>query len=104
MLDAAAGAQRLKALVVLNEFIRLVPAIVPGRSLTSPDVKGVLAKLFARHGRPEVIRSDTQAWQDVIRTAATSGNRTNSGSGVASGCIQEGASPRSRESGAAAAA
>jgi len=33
-------------------------AIVPGRSLTSATVKGVLTRLFARHGRPRVPRSD----------------------------------------------
>jgi putative transposase len=32
--------------------------VVPRRWLTSAAVKGVLARLFARHGRPAVIRSD----------------------------------------------
>ena len=56
--DATAGGKRLKVLTVLDEFTRVSLAIVPGRSLTSAAVKGVLARLFARHGRPRVIRSD----------------------------------------------
>jgi transposase InsO family protein len=56
--DATAGGKRLKVLTVLDEFTRVALAIVPGRSLTSAAVKGVLARLFARHGRPRVIRSD----------------------------------------------
>ncbi len=56
--DATAGGKRLKVLTVLDEFTRVSLAIVPGRSLTSAAVKGVLARLFARHGQPRVIRSD----------------------------------------------
>ena len=56
--DATAGGKRLKVLSVLDEYTRVVLALVPGRSLTSAAVKGVLARLFARHGRPAVIRSD----------------------------------------------
>ena len=56
--DATAGGRRLKVLTVLDEFTRVALAIVPGRSLTSAAVKGVLARLFARHGQPRVIRSD----------------------------------------------
>ena len=56
--DATAGGKRLKVLSVLYEFTRVALALVPGRSLTSAAVKGVLARLFARHGRPQVIRSD----------------------------------------------
>jgi len=56
--DATAGGKRLKVLSVLDEFTRVALALVPGRSLTSAAVKGVLARLFARHGRPQVIRSD----------------------------------------------
>lgn len=56
--DATAGGKRLKVLTVLDEFTRYCVAIVPGRSLTSATVKGVLARLFARHGRPRVLRSD----------------------------------------------
>ena len=56
--DATAGGRRLKVLSVLDEYTRVVLALVPGRSLTSAAVKGVLARLFARHGRPLVIRSD----------------------------------------------
>jgi transposase InsO family protein len=55
--DATAGGRRLKVLTVLDEYTRLVLAIVPGRSLTSATAKGMLAKLFVRHGRPQVIRS-----------------------------------------------
>jgi putative transposase len=56
--DATAGGRCLKVLTVLDEYTRLALAIVPGRSLTAATVKGVLAKLFARHGRPKVLRSD----------------------------------------------
>ena len=56
--DATAGGKRLKVLSVLDEYTRVALALVPGRSLTSAAVKGVLARLFARHGRPRVIRSD----------------------------------------------
>lgn len=56
--DATAGGKRLKVLSVLDEFTRVALALVPGRSLTSAAVKGVLARLFACHGRPQVIRSD----------------------------------------------
>src|SRR5450759_2610926 len=56
--DATAGGKRLKVLSVLYEFTRVALALVPGRSLTSAAVKGVLARLFARHGRPRVMRSD----------------------------------------------
>ena len=56
--DATASGKRLKVLTVLDEFTRVALAIVPGRSLTSAAVKGVLARLFAGHGRPRVIRSD----------------------------------------------
>ena len=58
--DASAGGRRLKVLTVLDEYTRLVLAIVPGRGLTSATVKGVLVKLFVRHGRPQVIRSDNR--------------------------------------------
>lgn len=56
--DATAAGKRLKVLSVLDEFTRVALALVPGRSLTSATVKGVLARLFACHGRPRVIRSD----------------------------------------------
>jgi len=58
IIDATAGGKRLKVLSVLDEYTRVALALVPGRSLTSAAVKGVLARLFARHGRPRVIRSD----------------------------------------------
>jgi len=56
--DATAGGKRLKVLSVLDEYTRVVLALVSGRSLTSAAVKGVLVRLFARHGRPAVLRSD----------------------------------------------
>lgn len=56
--DATAAGKRLKVLSVLDEYTRVVLALVPGRSLTSAAVKGVLVRLFARHGRPAVLRSD----------------------------------------------
>jgi len=56
--DATAAGTRLKVLTVLDEYTRYCLAIVPGRSVTAATVKSVLVRLFARHGRPRVIRSD----------------------------------------------
>ena len=56
--DATYGGRRMKVLSMVDEFTREALAIVPARSLTAAAVKGVLAKLFAKRGRPAVLRSD----------------------------------------------
>ncbi len=56
--DATYGGRRMKVLSMVDEFTREALAVVPARSLTAAAVKGVLAKLFAKRGRPAVLRSD----------------------------------------------
>lgn len=49
---------KFKMLTVMDEFTREGLAITVGTSLPSSQVQAVLSGLFARHGRPEFIRSD----------------------------------------------
>ncbi len=58
MFDATHQGRRMKVLTVIDEFTREALAVVPARSLTASAVKGVLAGLFKKRGRPERIRSD----------------------------------------------
>lgn len=58
MFDATHQGRRMKVLTVIDEFTREALAVVPARSMNASALKGVLARLFATHGRPVTIRSD----------------------------------------------
>lgn len=56
--DQTADGRRLKILTIEDEFTRESLALEIGRSITSREVIGVLADLFAVRGAPAYIRSD----------------------------------------------
>lgn len=58
MFDATHQGRRMKVLTVIDEFTREALAVVPARSMNASALKGVLARLFAVHGKPATIRSD----------------------------------------------
>ena len=58
VMDRTHDGRAFRMLVVIDEYTRECLAIHVRRKLNSQDVLHVLAKLFARHGPPEHIRSD----------------------------------------------
>ena len=73
--DACANGQQLKCLTVVDEWTRECLAIDVGRSIRSPRVIAVLARLISLHGAPAYLRSDngpefvSQAILEWVRTA-----------------------------------
>ena len=56
--DRTADGRPLKILNVVDEHTRLCIGSVVSRAFGARDVQEALSDLFARHGRPEIIRSD----------------------------------------------
>ena len=57
--DATSSGRTMKVLTVVDEFTRLALAVHGAHSISAHTVKTVLAELFARHGAPAVMRSDS---------------------------------------------
>lgn len=56
--DRTADGRPLKILNVVDEYTRLCIGSYVARAIGAADVQGQLAEMFARHGRPKIIRSD----------------------------------------------
>ena len=73
IMDLTIDGKRLKCLTVSDEYLHRGLAVEFGRSITSSDVRRILERLFAVHGRPEYLRSDNgpefiaQALQDWLK-------------------------------------
>jgi len=76
--DVTENGQRLKFLVVIDEFTRRCLAIRVGKSCKAKDVIKTLSELFRKHGLPAFIRSDNgpefiaSAIQDFLADLPTS--------------------------------